>query len=306
MHHKFYNQRGIGSGNTSPAVSGPSRPNQILYPPVIRPEVGRPSVPYHTHEIMTTTPVSGNQPIGRPYKPNVVRPDKVPLSEALNYSGRRAGFRNQAGPTIPQSCSQMMAMTTPQDRSVIRLSCMQGNAPSEIQHLCNCFSESVIDIAEINGNVPISEEEITLPVLPPIPLRPPSSTVVASAPNHRHAIRTGGPIAGRGGRPTGNPNVITQDKIVYGSGAPSPININNNFSGKRNMRKTKNTATGRRTAHHNSQKRFRTGFSKFQGTNWQRAGFGGTYWQNQNNNFSGFSGDIDLSGCGLWMCDYAM
>ena len=61
-----------------------------------------------------------------------------------------------------------------------------------------------------------------------------------------------------------------------------------------------------RTKRHNSQKRVRTGFSKFQGTNWQRSGYGGTYWQNQNNNFSGFSGDIDLSGCGLWMCDYGM
>ena len=46
--------------------------------------------------------------------------------------------------------------------------------------------------------------------------------------------------------------------------------------------------------------------NSFTGTNWQRKGYQGTYWQNQNNNFSGFSGDIDMSGCGLWMCDYSM
>ena len=27
--------------------------------------------------------------------------------------------------------------------------------------------------------------------------------------------------------------------------------------------------------------------SSFTGTNWQRANYGGTYWQNQNNNFAG-------------------
>ena len=49
--------------------------------------------------------------------------------------------------------------------------------------------------------------------------------------------------------------------------------------------------------------------NSFTGTNWQRKGYAGTYWQNQNNNCAGFinmGGDIDMSGCSLWMCDYSM